>query len=452
MTNTSEFRSITCGKRGYRNMSRGGIGGALLVLILATSSLAYTLLDLGMGSQMFQGSARCAGMGEVSLLCEDSPLAVALNPSLLARSNERQITGSYRFMVVEGDWSLPVHDSFDALLGYEVYSNNLNVYHNGDLSFSTGTIPRAANLAFGIAYLPAYDFNYDFSQEVRDRNTQSEPLDKVIANAFVESDGVVHGLSVGVAGGYRKRLFVGFGIDYLFGEYDMAARLANMDPAKLPCWEDAPQETSESFSASDLDGMRYRLGAVYVVNKRIELAATLTSETDLEGEYTTSGGFVGFSPWKEGTGESFGLKYPASYAFGISYRPRNDLRTIVAADVRYTRWSDAENEALEELALDDIYEWFIGVEHLFYHDRPLWFGFLYRPSPADKEAAESSVTAGTGIVVWGLDVDFSIRVGWRKYREFALFDDAIFCAQSREFSDLVEETFTGGVITLSKRF
>ena len=83
---------------------------------------------------------------------------------------------------------------------------------------------------------------------------------------------------------------------------------------------------------------------------------------------------------------------------------------------------------------------------------PLRFGFNYKPSPADNEAAQSSVTAGSGFDVYGLDLDFSLSVGWRKFREFSLFDDSIFCAQSREFSDMVEETFVGGQISLSKRF
>ncbi len=433
-------------------MSRGGIGGALLILLLATSAVGYTLLDLGMGSTVFQGSAKSGGMGEVFQLTESTPLSLALNPSLLARSDKPNVTGSYRFMMVEEDWSLPVHDSFDAILGYEVYASNRNVYHDGDLSFSTGALPRVANLAFAIGYLPAYDFNYNFHQEVRDRSTQSEPLDKVIADAYMESDGAVRSISFGGAGGYGERFYLGLSVDYLFGSYDMTVRLANMDPAKLPCWESAPTEAAEVFSASDLSGARVRVGATYVVNKRVELAATCAGEAELDGKYTSSGGFGAYSPWKDGTGESFKLKYPASVAFGISYKPRNELKTVVEGNVRFTQWSEAENEALEELVLDDIYEWFIGIEHIFYNGRPLRFGFNYKPSPADKEAAQSSVTAGSGFDVYGLDLDFSLSVGWRKFREFSLFDDAIFCAQSREFSDMVEETFVGGQISLSKRF
>lgn len=433
-------------------MSRGGIGGALLILLLATSAVGYTLLDLGMGSQVFQGSAKSGGMGEVFQLTESTPLSLTLNPSLLARSDKLNATGSYRFTMVEEDWSLPVHDSFDALLGYETYSSNQNTYHDIDLSFSTGALPAAANLAFAIGYVPAYDFNYNFSEEVRDRNSQAEPLDKVVADAYVESDGSVRSISFGGAGGYGEKFYLGLSLDYLFGSYDMAVRLANMDANKLPCWESAPRDTADTFSASDLSGMRFRVGATYVVNKRVELAATYTGEASLDGKYTSTDDFGAYSPWKEGTGESFNLKYPASVGFGISYKPRNELKTVVEGNVRFTQWSKAENEALEELILDDIYEFFIGIEHVFYNGRPLRFGFNYKPSPADKEAAQSSATAGSGFDVYGLDLDFSLSVGWRKFREFSLFDDTIFCAQSREFSDMVEETFVGGQISLSKRF
>jgi hypothetical protein len=433
-------------------MRRGGIGGALLILLLATSAVGYTLLDLGMGSQVFQGSAKGVGMGEVFQLTESTPLSLALNPSLLARSDKLNFSGSYRFMMVEEDWSLPVHDSFDALLGYETYANNKNVYHDGDLSFSTGALPAVANLAFAIGYVPAYDFNYNFHQEVRDRNSQAEPLDKVIADAYVESDGAIRSVSFGGAGGYGERFFFGVSIDYLFGSYDMTTRLANLDANKLPCWESAPAETANVFSASDLSGARFRIGATFVVNERVELAATYTGKAGLDGKYTSTGGLGAYSPWKQGSGESFKLDYPASVGFGVSYKPRNELRTVVEADVRYTQWSKAENEALEELVLDDIYEFFIGIEHVFYNGRPLRFGFNYKPSPADKEAAQSSVSAGSSLDVYGLDLDFALSVGWRKFREFSLFDDSIFCAQSREFSDMVEETFVGGRISLGKRF
>jgi hypothetical protein len=433
-------------------MSRGGIGGALLILLLATSAVGYTLLDLGMGSQVFQGSAKSGGMGEVFQLTESTPLSLTLNPSLIARSDKLAAYGSYRFMMVEENWSLPVHDSFDALLGYETYAHNRNVYHDGDLSFSTGALPQAAGLAFAIGYVPAFDFNYEFHEEVRDRNSQAEPLDKLIADAFLESEGMIRSVSLGGAGGYGERFFLGLGVDYLFGDYDVTVRLANMDANKLPCWEAAPRETAEVFSASDLSGARFRVGATYVVNKRVELAATYTGSAELDGEYSSSGGFGAYSPWGDGDGKSFKLKYPASAGFGISYRPRNELRTVVEADVRFTQWSKAENQALEELVLDDIYEWFIGVEHIFYNGHPLRFGFNYRPSPADKEAAQAAVTAGSGFDLYGLDLDFSLSIGWRKFREFSLFDDSVFCAQSREFSDMVEETLVGGQISLGKRF
>ena len=293
-------------------MRRGGIGGALLILLLATSAVGYTLLDLGMGSQVFQGSAKSGGMGEVFQLTESTPLSLALNPSLLARSDKLNVTASYRFAMVEEEWALPVHDSFDALLGYETYSSNQNVYHNSDLSFSTGAIPRAANLAFAIGYMPAYDFNYNFHQEVRDRNSQAEPLDKVVADAYVESDGSIRSVTIGGAGGYGERFYVGLSVDYLFGSYDMDVRLANMNADKLPCWESAPGETADVFSASDLSGARFRVGATYVVSKRVELAATYTGEAELDGKYTASDGFGAYSPWQSADGESFKLKYPAS--------------------------------------------------------------------------------------------------------------------------------------------
>ena len=435
-------------------MRRGGIGGALLILILACCAWGYTALELGTGSEVFQGSARCVGMGEVSLLCEDSPRAVALNPALLARFDRPVLSAAYRLVTAEEDWSLPVHDSFDALLGYEAYSHNRNTYHDGDFSLATGGLSSLGGVSFGLAYLPAYDFDYDFYQEVRDRSTTSVPGDKIIAKGFVEGGGVIRSLSVGAGKSFTDKVSVGLSIDYLWGDYSIETRLTEIDTIKVNCWERALVETSVAFEASELGGIRYRAGLTYEVNNRIEIAAAYTSEAELDGDYETGSveGLMWFLPREGNLEGSLVMKYPASYGFGVTYRPRNELATVIEGNVRYVKWTDAENQALGGIVFEDIYEWSVGVEHVFYNGQPLRFGFTFKPSPVDDETSEAAVTIGSGMKVAGLGIDFAVRMGWREYREFSLFDDTTFCAKEREFSDKVEDTLIGATISVSRRF
>jgi long-subunit fatty acid transport protein len=435
-------------------MRRGGIGGVLLIMIWVCSAWGYTALELGIGSEVFRGSARCVGMGEVSLLSEESPRAVATNPALLASLDRPALSASYRLIAAKEDWSLPVHDSFDALLGYETYSHNWNAYHDGDIAFSTGAVAALRGMVLGLAYLPAYDFDYDFYQEVRDRNTTSVPADEIIAKGFVEGSGVIRSLSFGVARSWMDRISIGVSVDYLWGDYDIETRLTDIDTLKVHCWQRAVQETSDVFEASELGGMRYRLGAKYRVNERLDIAFALTSQSELDGDYKSGSaeGLMWFLPRKGGPEGVFSMKYPAAYCLGVSFRPRNELLTVIEGNVRYVKWGDAENQALEGISFDDIYEWSVGIEHVFYNGRPVRFGFTFRPSPTDDETSEAAVTIGSGLSVGDIGIDFGVRMGWQKYREFSLFDDTTFCAQERNFSDQVEDTVIGGMISVSRRF
>ena len=434
-------------------MKRGGTGGVLLVLAMVSCSWAYTFLDMGVGSGVFQGSARCAGMGEVGLICEETAFATALNPALLTKLDRPQVTGAYSFVSLEETWSFPTYDSFDAILGYTTYSANSNLYHSGAIGACSGVLPQAFGVALACALVPAYDFNYDFHEEVRDRSTTSVPPDAFIADSYIESDGDILSLAFGGARAFGERLSVGLSLDYLWGDYELTGRLANVNTGKLDLGS-AEAETSDTFTASDLSGVRYRLGVRYEISPRVEIAASMTSGCELDGAYTTTAtdGLLAFLPRKSADGGDLTIEYPPSYALGVTFRPRNQLLTVIEADVRLTEWSQAGNDALLGLDPADTYEWHVGVEHIFYNGRPVRFGFVYKPSPLDDETNESGVTIGSAIDVRGFDIEFAGKIGWREYRYFDLFDDSVFGAPTREFSDLVEETSFSGMISIHRRF
>ena len=435
-------------------MRRGGIGSVLLIMIWVCSAWGYTALDLGVGSEVFPGSARCVGMGEVSVLCEDSPRSVVTNPALLGKLGRPVLSASYRLVSANEDWSLPVHDSFDALLGYEVYSHNWNTYHDGDIALTTGRLGMLGGVSFGFAYLPAYDFRYDFYEEVRDRSTTAVPADEIIAKGYVTGDGVIRSASFGLGKTWKERLSVGASLDYLWGDYDIKARLNEIDTLKVSCWKEPVEEATDTFEASKLSGVRYRLGLAFVLNERVEVGGGFTSRADLEGDYESNSevGLMSFLPTTGGPEGSFKMKYPEAYWLGVTFRPRNKLLTVIEGNVRYVKWTKAQNEALESLNLNDVYEWSLGIEHVFYNNRPLRFGFTYKPSPTEDETSEAAVTVGSAITVSGFDIDFAVRTGWEKYRKFSMFNDATFCARERDFSDRVSDTVVGGMVSVSRRF
>lgn len=430
------------------------LGLLVLALIVASAfgGWCYTFLDMAVGSQVFQGSAKGLGMGEVGLLVEQAPFASATNPSLLGWQSGTQVSGCYRFSSIDDQWSMPMHDSFDALLGYMAYSHNSNLYHDGCFGLSTDKLLEGAGLVVGLGLTRAYDFTYDFHEEVRDRTTSSVPPDKIAADAFVKARGGIKSFSLGLGKVIGENVSIGASLEYLYGDYKITSSLQNIDLNLMTCWRDSLTETADSIVASDLGGTRLRVGISFRIGERVEGGFLGVTSCELKGSYeATAGDLLYFISPKDSLGD-FEIRYPESYWLGFKYRPRNELATTIEANIKFSRWKNADNTALRSLHLDNTYQFSIGIEHIFYNGRPVRFGFTYKQSPIDHQTGESAVTAGSGFKIAGFDLDFAGKIGWREYRYYDLFDDSIFCAKSRDLTDRVEETFLVGMITLSRRF
>jgi hypothetical protein len=427
--------------------------GAILALALVSTAWSYGYLGVGLGSGVFQASTRCGGMGEVSMLCDDSPFAVTLNPALLGGMNARQVALAYHAVSLDENWAFPVYDSFDAILGYDTYSANSKIYHDFEGGLASGSISQAFGTCFAVALVPAYDLRYDYAEEVRDRNPNAQPPDRVIANNFIRSRGELRSLSFGLGKTLCGGLALGAGMDYLYGKHDLEKGISFVDENRVP-WSGGGLDTVGAFSASGLTGTRFTVGARYTMGERVDFGAAYKSGVELEGDFCGQAAtLLGFGTGVAMDQGKIKIKYPASYALGVSIHPRNGLLTVIEGDVILAKWSDAKDATgVGGTSLNDTYEWHFGVEHVFYNQRPLRFGFLYRPSPKDKETSEAAVTTGTGFKVAGLDIDLAASVGWREYREPDLFFDDIFGAKLRGSTDLVRETVMGGVISISRRF
>lgn len=428
-------------------MIRVSVGGAILALGLASSALGYGHLESGLGSGVSQGSARGSGMGETGLVSDTSPVALAGNPALLAGPEVKHFALAYRFASMDETWAFPVHDSFDAVLGYNTYAATSEIYSDLTGGLATGGISWARGACVGVALVPAYDFRYDFREEIRDRNSSSQPPDLLIANNFVEATGEIRSFSAGLGMPVLGGLDIGVGLDYLFGEREVKSGVIFADLTKMP-WEGESPESSETFSATGLAGTRFTAGLNLALGRRVAVGASLKTKCDLDGNLD----LTSIVPQDTVIRSDITLECPPVYSFGLSFRPRNELPTVIEGNVVFVGWSEVEDAANPGVSLDDVYEWHIGVEHVFYNSRPLRFGFLLRPSPSDKETSESAVTAGTGLRFGGLDIDIAAKVGWREYRAADLFSDDIFGAEARQSTDLVKETVIGGSVSVSKRF
>jgi hypothetical protein len=90
--------------------------------------------------------------------------------------------------------------------------------------------------------------------------------------------------------------------------------------------------------------------------------------------------------------------YPWCVRAGLAFRPRNELPTVFTLELEYRPWSEMRDGTLADTTpiLNDATDIKMGVEHIFHNGMPLRFGFRYIPSYADRDAAVTAFTAGTG--------------------------------------------------------
>jgi hypothetical protein len=393
-------------------------------------------------------------MAEVGWISEENSFATMLNPATLGMIASPDVALAYQYYFAQETREFPAYDSFDALLGYNVYAVNKNFYQNVALGIASGVVPRAWGLSFGVMYSPVYDFNYDYEEEVRDRSTSSRPADELIARAYIISEGTLKALSFGVAKALADEASVGVSLDYIFGGYDVIARVA---------WEGGLPETKDTYSASNQGGVRLRLAGRIEAGKRWEFGFEATTRCDMKGDFSanTANDLLWFLPVPE-TGDTVRTwkdaetRYPASFGVGVRFRPRNVLIGHLELGMKYTGWGSYRSDFYGDFNLDNIISWHAGVEHVFHSGMPLRFGLLYSPSPRDADIKEAAFTFGTGYSAYGWTVDFSGRIGWQKYRYPDLFDDEMFGVPSREeglrWRDEVRETSFSGRLSFTKRF
>jgi hypothetical protein len=236
-------------------------------------------------------------------------------------------------------------------------------------------------------------------------------------------------------------------LDYVFGSYDLLARVA---------WTDGGPDTKDMYSASNQSGVRFRFAGRIKAGNRLEFGFEGTTRCSMKGDFTasTDNDLLWFLPVPD-TGDTtltYGdveTVYPASFGIGLRFRPRNELIALFEVGLKYTAWSDYSSDFFGDFGMDDVFTYHMGVEHVFYSGVPLRLGFLYSPSPRDADIREAVFTFGTGYLAYGWSVDFSGQVGWNNYRFPYLFPPGDLPLSWR---DEVRETSFSGRLSFAKRF
>jgi hypothetical protein len=242
-----------------------------------------------------------------------------------------------------------------------------------------------------LAYGPRLDMNYKYHVQYRDPDTQTEPMDKVLYDYYVDGDGTVNAFTVALGQEVTDDIYVGIGIDFLRGEYESGERYV------YPVDSDET-DSRKRWEFNDVSGTQFTIGLLVETMHRLDVAFVYRSAFDLD---------------------DFTYSYPDAFGIGFQYHPRNLIMTTLSFDVEYTRWSDFEVSegyvVVEGPELEDTVVYRVGVEHGFYDDTQARFGFIYEPSYADNSIARSGFCAGIGMDVFGVRLDVGGRLMMREY-------------------------------------
>jgi hypothetical protein len=427
----------------------------LMAALLAApgEAFALTFLELATGDEAVVPDARSVGMGRTRTAEPVGAFTGTTNPALLARLDGSVVSLGGSVLKLKEARAIPAYDSFDGYLVESIYV--LNDEYQWDqgfgaaLTFVSDGLPGPIGIA--VSRAPIRDFQYEYSEEVRENDAFTRPRDALLAINEVQGDGSVDAWTFGAGFSPLRWLGVGLALQVLDGEQDFEQRIrwmkeGTVDPVRLP--------EASTVRLRSLTGKRSAVGLCLSPVHRLDIGATWKSETTLDGTFFRGGDFAdlshpGVPAVTDAAGGSVEVTYPSELAFGISYRPRAKVRTSLHFDATRIQWSDFEHELWEGLDLDDVWDFRVGIEHIFYNQLPTRFGMLYRPSPRDDEITTTAFTFGAGIEKGPLRADLAFEVSHREYRFEDLFDDALYGGRTRTGTDLVEEDATSAFVTLS---
>lgn len=387
-------------------MQRATMAIALIAfLVLAGSASAYTFAEWRYGNVLPMYDARSLGLGGAGVASADGVRGLSLNPALLGKTEGIEVAVSGLVVGSEEARQVPLHDSFDGVIGYNTFALNTAFYdhYGGGVAFKpSGEFEWTPTVAIG--YRPRLDMNYTYHVQYRDPDFQTEPADKVLYDYYDEGSGGVNAFTVALGQEVVPDVYVGLGVDVLRGDYDMGWRRVYPPDSE-------EEDTSGRVEFNDLAGTQFVLGVLVEKMHRLDVGFVYRSGFTLDGEvYIREAG-----EGEGGTGD-FEYEYPHSFALGFEYRPRNVLGTSVSFDIEYTPWSDFKDGLVEgDPDLDDTMVYRAGVEHSFFDNSLARFGFLYEPSYIDERNTRAAISVGLGLDILGVTVDLGGQVGVREY-------------------------------------
>jgi hypothetical protein len=388
----------------------------LILLAGLQPAAAVTQIESTYGGQSPWFSAELNGQSVTGAAMYRGGFSNLLNPAGVARATGLRVDLGFNATHHEEDRFVELYDTFGSFVDDAAIASNQNTWWGGGYALAYQLENEDVPVGIALSLVDRYPFAYRFEEELRDPDVFSSPRDRILENRRYEVSGTIRQLSLGLAAEPWRWLAFGASLHYAFGDRQEAWDVRDFDT-------NDGDDSYNHATSWDLSGVNATFGLQSQVSDRVRLGVAYETRLNLDGDFSTSQFNAGDAAPADTTFWA-NLRYPEYWRFGGTFHPRSDPRTVFTLDVIYADWSKLQDSRLgdQQPHLQEVVDFRVGLQHTFYNDFDLRFGFRRYDSYADDEGGNSVFGIGGGFPVVGGQLSASIELNKQQVRLEHIFE------------------------------
>lgn len=416
-------------------------------IVLCLSLSAFSISDSELGQRYGAMDARSFAMGGAGVFNDNRPAAFIINPANLILQDG--FAGLYLNTAInraEDVRMVPLYNSFDVYIDDSVLASNINAFNRFGGAAFAGKQFGIVKLGLGGFYTPFISYDGKYREEIRnDRNTDDDAYPEKIAQNDIENSGTISkaGFSFASAVDFADYWQLGLGLGYsrLFGEVEQLKTIKWTDWSVALAGEGVLPEYSHQKDW-EVKGGQLHIGSTFRMGPRFGLGFSYIPKATLD---RTGSDYLRRDAYRNTPMDSTLVDMkgdfilPTEIKAGFSYFPRNVTRTVFNFDLEMMRYSEVNQY------IDDVYNFYAGVEHHITNRMPMRLGFqavssylLYPEKGSTPEGVEFDYLAGNKIIspmitagssvqlMKNVVLDLGFGYAWREYEALDLFPDGYY--------------------------
>lgn len=420
--------------------------GLIKIFLFLTGTFVITNLAFSVGTnnrwyglELKSFSARSIAMGGVTIIGSTSIADATRNPAQLsAFAKGLQVEGMVELPQTIESRSFPIYDSFGGVLAENQYvSNSMGMAMWGGAASVSLKTEKQNDLRIAIFSLPVIDYEFHFSEEIRDRFSTGGLQDRVRGRVVDRTQGSRQWSGFAFAAQINQRAAIGLSVGMVMGKITDSYTINRILPTDSTATRKTIRETDNAH-------IHACTGITYNLNPRLTLGWNLTYRGTRNEKISTTT----VDTATVNTLSIMNRNFPISTAIAIQFIPGQIYSSKFITEIEWTNWKSASLD-ISNPARWNTLEIRAGIEHRFLPEVPVRFGYAYSPSPFNKEQSISYFSAGTGYQKQNWIIDFGIQFGHNTSKENDPVPDNLFGGQPRMDQDRVQTRFLKSALTIT---